>query len=551
MKKITGVLLFVLVFIFTFKDQISTYYQQDEWHAFGFILGHGIKYITLDHSPITLFLNDRVGARILNYIFYNSFGFNAQPLIFTGLLFHLINTFLVYGIAKRLTDKRIAYLSALIFAVSSMSHQAFTWLGTMTGSAPSVTFILLSVWFYLKFLNKAESISKYLSLFFLWVSFLFKETGLFLFIFYPFIYLIYKKSSILETIKKNYLLILYALSTLVFRVNEILSPQGQTAVLITTRRNPLEILGNLFVYPVESFSQAFIPNQIIYGISSKAVAIFNPSLIPDTADFSNAVYITWGTILSIILSLIFLTSFYFLYKNKDFKFRKPLFLCSAFLFLSIIPYVFLQKGEAYLDSRYFYAGSFASSIITSAIVFYLLQKNYWLKKISVVFLVIYFFSNIIFLRNDIKFQKDNASERKKVLNEIFKTVPRIGDKTVFYIDGNSPGFYGLTELKVPFQSGLGQILLIKYVYDKQISKDFLNGRNLVEDEDLGFLYDTVSQGYREINGEGFGYFWDKSQMLLAAKKYSIPKKQIYAFYYYDDQKVLKNISNQVREELHD
>lgn len=550
MKKILSLFLFILIFFITFKDLPQVYYQQDEWHAFGFILGHGTKYIDLNLSPLTLLLNDRTGARILNYFHYNFFGFNAEPLIFLGVVLHLVNSALVFFISNKLTKNRtISYLASLLFLVNSMSSQSYIWLGAMPGAVPSVTFILLSLYFFLDFLSKGNQKYKYLSLFFLWVSFLFKETGLFLFIFYPLMYYLYKKRTVRDVIKENLLLLSYGIITLVLRANEILSPAGQTAVLITTRKNPLEVLGNLVTYPLESFSQAFIPNQIMYGLSSKIVSFLNPALNPDSVDFATAVYITWGTILSVALSIVLFIFFYSLYKDKNFKFKSPLIFSSILLFLSVLPYILLQKGEAYLDPRYFYVGSFASSFLLAIVIFYFLKKKKLFKNLSILFAIFYLLFNIYILRSDIKVQKENAIERKKILSEIFMSVPNISNKTIFYVDGDSPGYYGLPELKVPFQSGLGQILLIKYVYNKKIDPAFLRGSNLVEDEDQGFLYDTVAQGYREINGRGFGYFWDKNTMMKVVKKYKIPREDINSFYYFSGSEILKNTSEELRSEI--
>ena len=123
----------------------------------------------------------------------------------------------------------------------------------------------------------------------------------------------------------------------------------------------------------------------------------------------------------------------------------------------------------------------------------------------------------------------------------------LSGKTVFYVDGDSGGYYALPELKVPFQSGLGQVLMVSYS-DSRVSELFKES-SLQKTLDAGFLYDTVAQGYKEKSGVGFGYFWDKNELMKTIKKYNIPVSSVYGFYYLSDSKALQNITSDLRKEI--
>src|SRR3972149_11238012 len=203
MKKTFLIVLLIFLSIFTFKNLFFTYFQQDEWHAFGVMLADGLGYVTMNQSLAQLlFSGDRAGARLLMYLMFSGFGFNSVPFLALSLGLHFLNAFIVYKIAfKLLKDKKIAYVSLLFFLFNGISSQTYTWLGTFAGTVPNMTFLLLSLYVYLKFLfDKDKSLFVYLSLILLWLSFLFKETGFFFLMLYPVAYFIYTK-NILKTLK--------------------------------------------------------------------------------------------------------------------------------------------------------------------------------------------------------------------------------------------------------------------------------------------------------------------------------------------------------------
>ena len=64
----------------------------------------------------------------------------------------------------------------------------------------------------------------------------------------------------------------------------------------------------------------------------------------------------------------------------------------------------------------------------------------------------------------------------------------------------------------------------------------------METQDRGFLYDTIDQGYKEVSGRGFGYFWDKTALDAAVLQYRIDPQNIFSFYYHGQTHQLETIA---------
>lgn len=545
MKKILWLLGFIAVAIIVFWDFPGMWFQQDEWHSFGFIASEGLRYVTLDHSPLQMLVSDRIGARAINYLLFTQFGLTSQWYAAVAFLFHIVNTILVYALVSSLIKKKTgAWIAALFFFVNSVSHQAFTWFGTMAGSAPSLTFLLLSVMWYLRFLREGTDRAKYLSLFFLWISFLFKETGLFLLVLYPLYYLLLKKGKIGKMVREHIPFIAYAALIAVLRMSEIFAPAGETNVLITARSGLGGIIGNLFLYPISAVSQLFIPSQVMYTWTQKIVPFVFPAIEPGTTAFDLASQVTIGNALSVLLSVLLLMCFFVVFKRgkKGEKDKREAIAGSLlFLLLSFLPYVFIRRGEAYLEPRYYYAGAAAAAILAGVIIEgFLSSKKRLATATGVLFVFLFALTHGRIIRSDLRFQKQVGEERRNIINTIVRRVPTVPPKVIFYVSGDT-SYYGLGELTVPFQSGLGQVLLLTYGLKGQIDPAFFHEGSFMETQDRGFLYDTIDQGYKEVGSRGFGYFWDKTALADAVRQYGVDPQNIFPFYYYGQTHQLETI----------
>ncbi|MBI5449194.1 hypothetical protein HY948_02645 [Candidatus Gottesmanbacteria bacterium] len=550
MKKIFWILSIIIIAVITFWDFSGMYFQQDEWHSFGFILSEGIKYITLDHSLLTLLINDRVGARAIMYALFSLVGLSSVWYAALAFVLHSINTFLVGIIAYAVTKRKtVAWLASLLFFTNSVSHQAYSWFGTFAGSAVSVLFVLLSVYAYIKFMARNNPLLKHLSLLFLWISFFFKETGLFLFGFYPLWYFFAKNRKFSTTIWENILFLVYGVIIVMVRLQELFAPAGEANVLITARNGFSGLLANTLLYPISAVSQLFIPSQILYAWTNQLVSLFFSGIESGSTAFDLASQVTMGNALSVVLSCITFIGALAWIKRAKGNMRGIIIGSLLFLSLSFLPYIVIRKGEAYLEPRYYYAGAAAAALLGAMMLgSFIASKKvfYRLMGIIIVFLLIGVHMRII--RQDLAFQKDVGEERRRIISTITASAPKLPEKIVFYVTGDTR-YYGLEELAVPFQSGLGQVLLLHYSMNGQIDPKFFHDGSFLTTQDQGFLYDTVAQGYKEKNGRGFGYFWSERELAAAVKTFNIPKASVYAWQYHGENHILEDITQTTRKNL--
>jgi protein O-mannosyl-transferase len=100
-------------------------------------------------------------------VIFKFFGLNAFAYHFFSLILHLVNTFLVYKIVMKLTEKKeIIWGVILLFALNPMQVEAVAWVSATSTLLYSM-FFLLSVNTYLNFLQNTTSKKKY------YISFLF------------------------------------------------------------------------------------------------------------------------------------------------------------------------------------------------------------------------------------------------------------------------------------------------------------------------------------------------------------------------------------------
>ena len=516
-----------------------TFFQQDEWHSFGVIQSYGGRYITLDKNPLYLLFSDRIGARVITYILFSLFGTSSIPFAFVSAALHALNSYLVYFLVWKIgKNKTIAFISSLLFFFNSLGHQAYSWFGTMAGTATATTFVFLSVIFYIAFLEKKNTKNLVVSLLFLFASFLFKESGFFVFLLAPLTWFLYeRKIDVREFFIKNWPIVIYGLFMTVILVRSILFiPGARTNYISSDSSGSLKVVSHLVSYPFESIGQSFIPFQFIFEAARKLTEIFVPSLTPETPDFDLFYTTKMTEAVVIAMSLIFIALFIFVYKKfleRD-KALSRLFIFSfAFLVLSFLPYVVLDKFDAYLDSCYYYLGLFGSSSVFGILAVSLFRsiKSYSLQKLFVSIMTLIFLSHVFFLSSDLLSLARAGIERRSIISQIETIMPTLSKKIVFYVTGDSPGYYGIPELKVPFQSGFGQILLTSYgVKDPPLAKLFKED-TLSHALDAGFLYDTVAQGYKEENGRAFGYYYDKSLLDKEISLGKFTKSDIASFYY--------------------
>lgn len=528
------------IILVTYYQLFQTFYQQDEWIALGHIMTQTFsEYFKQFSKTALLGGGGRPLSVPLQYFLFNNFPFQVAPFVVFALAFHFLNSLLVFFLAKRLTKNFIvASVSAIFFATSSVSHQAVSWIGASPTTLPSAFFVLASLLSYFHFLEKNRQKYFYASLFLALVSFFFKESSVIIFILFPITYIIYKKATVLDSFRKHTLIVAYLSIAVLSRVYDLFFVnRGLTSTFVTRNNDPLvRILLHALLYPFESLSQVLIFPGFMWKISSFFLSISFPSILHSPSGV--LVTETIGAeIISIVFSFIILVSLFLVFRNNK-KDGKVILFSLLFFFLSFLPYIFLDKSNAYLDSRYFYLGIAPAAIIFSTIINLIknkLGKSYFFP---IAFsLLIFFFAQTRFIDNEISFQANVSKERKNFLMSLEKLYPSVATNSVFYITGNRD-FY-VSDHKIPFQQGMGYTLMVWYYKTGIIPKEFMNS----------FLWDIKAEGYRKKENKGFGYYWSFDHLVADLKRKEINKNQVIALFYDADKEKLIDITKNVREEL--
>lgn len=538
LKKITIAAIAVYGVLLAYFLLFIQYFQQDEWHGFGIILSYGTKYVTLGKSVIELLLGDRVGARIITFSLFSVFGLDTFPYGLFGLTIHGANALLIYILTTRLTkNTTISLLTSFLFLINEVGNEAYSWFGTMTGSLTSVFFFLLSLIFFLRFIDTKKTRHVLLSVFLLWFSFLFKEVGAFAFIFYPMLFLIYsaERKGVIILFKRFLPLIILGGVMLVFFAKTVFFIPGDRANYVDTGKS---LIPNLFIhalqYPLEGVVQTIIPNAYLFQLSNITTRVIRPDLPSDSLDFLVATENSGAEITLIALLIIAIIIFFILWKRiKDMSIlaKKTLFSSLTMTALSFLPYIVINRSSSYLDSRHYYLGSIGMSIFLAILIFNLLSNKNLLRFCGLLILISYTFIHGSTLFSDFKLMADRSKERRIFLRQVDSLIPSLKKQTVFFITGDSEGYYGLPELKTPFQSGLGHVLMIKYASEGKLNSSFFQENPWTKALDVGFLYDILGQGYRKIENQGFGYYYNKLELNKALDQNLFDKDNIIPLYY--------------------
>jgi len=527
-------LLIVAAVLFTFWDLPKTFYQQDEWQSLGHNLVQGLSPL-FNSNPFLLFFSElRPFSAVLYSIFLGYFKFSVVPIAFFAIVQHIVNSMLVYLL-----------VAALFLVTNSVAHQAVTW-PSAVATLPAMTFILISLLTYLKFIDDKGKSKKYLliSVISLIVSLYFKGIGIFLFITLPLMYFMYKplsfnKENILKVLKLNLPLLLIGIVMVGVRLGHFLLRSSDVVGYVSAGSSSIFQTAFLraVLYPLTSLFQIFIPpmdfysqmpqvtiNQYKFLIGSPVKDLIAQSIVSDMISLLGAF-----AILVIVWIIIV--------KSKDKITQKNLIFALLFFFLSFATYIFLDRDSSYLSSRYFYVGAFAAGILFGYIVYFLLKLGKYSKWIifPIVFLFLFHHANVV--RGDIDHQVKLGNERKAVLNGIKNLKPKLDDKTVFYVTSDKE-YYGL--VTNPFQNGLGYVLEVWYYNGENIPKEFLSEN---------FLWDLGSEGYRSSSDKGFGYFQDIDKMVAQMKKNKLKPDVIHAFFIKSKEQKVIDITKETRERI--
>ncbi len=157
------------------------YFQSDEWFYINGVKSEGIFFVLNKTSwpDILAGFHRPLGVLTGNFL-YKTFNYSPHPFIMVGLILHILNCLLLYGVAKKLTGSTfVAFVAGLLFATSGAYAQTLTWLMPIV-QVPASTFFTLLAIYVLSDLPWASLILAY-------IAFLFKDAAIYLFFALPFL----------------------------------------------------------------------------------------------------------------------------------------------------------------------------------------------------------------------------------------------------------------------------------------------------------------------------------------------------------------------------
>ncbi len=526
-KDLLFISIIFLIVILAYWKLSGAFFEQDEWHTFGRCIHlsslKGLEYWkkVLQSGPLSHFTPLSLFAKMA---MLKTFGLNAYPYFILSIVLHGMVSITVYVFLCLLArNKFIAFLGALFFAINSSHHQAITWLGTFEGAQGAVFFGILSLVLFTLYQYNDNRKFLYLSFASVLVGLLFKETAI-AFLLVLAVLLFTRKGKRVGLTGIGTVLFLYIVlrfSYFFLGVSDLPSVVGseQQGFLPT-------FLYNLLTLPIKIFPQAILPQEFLINFSQNlSEFIIEKRLINVGGPWGDLSCLIYDT-LTIVLGLVFFKTFWMVFERS--KSKKPLIIGFLLIVFTIFPLFVLKRYLVVLDSRFLYPATFGVSILLASLA----------KKPAVFFISGLIFLHVISLFLVVNQKVELGQLRKEILASIPSQYPDLPDKTIFFLESDR-SYYGLPEKEKipPFQSGLGQILLVYYDKQENFPREFF--------EDF-FLWEIADEGYKEVGDRGFGYFRDFELMTKIIGEKDIPRESVIAFRYNSETGLLTDMTEEVQ-----
>lgn len=174
---VLGILTVAALVLVTFQPALrGGFYGDDFWQVGRTAWLTPIEDVTSYFNPFIQKTWYRPLHGVLLLMDYHLFGSTADGYHLVQILLHLVNSLLVFAIVRQLSNRwRLALVSAILFAVLTPGNRAVMWITVHDPLA--VVFNLLTVWFWVIFLQTRRKLYYGLAFIGLLASFLSKESS--------------------------------------------------------------------------------------------------------------------------------------------------------------------------------------------------------------------------------------------------------------------------------------------------------------------------------------------------------------------------------------
>lgn len=513
-KPLLVVLVLMTAIGIAYGNIIHIFFQQDEWYGFGqTIFAKKYGYLKLLGVLGTFHLTPF--SNLLFAQAFSIFNYNSTYYAFSSLFLHLLASYLVYVLAKKVLNSfKFAVLASIFFSISNAPQQAITWFASFLNTIPAAICGLVSLIFFIEhFKSKNKSYYFAVSIFFLIIGLGFKEDIFSLFIFYFLILLLkyrfYNKKTLLVFLSGlSYTAIRFFLQYLNFR-NMHSAPSSMNSFFSKSV--------NFVMLPFKGFSQLFFTQSFLQESAYKL-----------SITHGEVIYTSFSILFTfLLLSLVFFVSI----KNKRFFPTKKIAIYVIFIFCSLLPFGLLP-AYATIASRHLYFPSVGSSIFMSYFLLCINKKyqNNFSKIICVGFIAVYLFVNIRYTHKHITYQTGLSNSRKAFVLQLKEKIKHIPSKTLIYYSGDP----------LNLQVSLGYIVAVLY-HEQNRYEFLLDGDKLWSN----------SEGYFQHEGVGIGFYSDYKKFINTYRAERLNPENIVSFNWNEQKHIFTDTSSEIRNKLNE
>jgi hypothetical protein len=299
-------------------------------------------------------------------------------------------------------------------------------------------------------------------------------------------------------------------------------------------------------FPLVSLGQFFIPSQFMHRLAP-LFARFNYGFMANTTADDLATSVIVADMISLFFSFVLLITMIIVYLKRT-DFRKSIVFILSWYGISFVPMAVFtyERGSSYIESRYLYFSYFPVAVMVGFLLNELrrvLERMSIKKSVAwvVTYLILAFFisKQITLMQRGINENIVYGNDIKAAMLTIRDAYPVLPAKPIFFVEGDRKYFFDNNVL--PFKLGTGYMLLLTFKDSPQIPMTMI-GEN--------YLSNFFEQGYKEIGDKGFGYYWNRSDLLeLFKTNKSISVDQLVGIYYYGNDRRVRDTTSSIRKEV--
>ncbi len=570
--------LLIIIFITHYHQIIDLYFQSDEWYFFRTYL-ESLRSMWWPFNGLVygFYYPQKFGfhlSPILDFIYvltFRIFGINQYLYLILYAIVHVINSFLLYTFVFQLSkNKKLSFISSLFFLLSVNHHQAYTWISAAPGTTLSVTFMILTLIYFFRFITTKKTKDIYLTSLFTLLALFIKETSLILIpaliIFY---FLFYKRSvkSIIQDFKFIWIIVGVFIGMRIITTASEDVTQHKIVVIQDFIANVASVpiwdsITDLFyryvTFTLKIFSQTYIPADRFLAFNGwfteKQFPFFNQEAAVRGTTYLMFIQGAAYEFVAYIASLLMFIGISLLRPDKKLFTISFVLILSGVLPIVGITYMFpWWKYSSIIDSRHIYHIAIGGSIIFGLVAIRLSElifsKNQFRRNVLLTFIIVtWVYWQFFMIRQDLHNLLLDAKQRKIIIKTLQEKIPEPPKKMIIYTTSNK-SYYGFGYWMLPFQTAFSHML------PELFGKPYNPNGHIYPQSFYGPTYLTtgglVSQGYFEDDGYGIGYYLDEIALIKALEKYNYSADMVYAFDYDGDAYILKDKTTEFRQRINE